>query len=132
MNAEIILIITLSIILLISPFISTALKLPISMVEILLGSIASALGLLYENELFKLLAEVGFLYLMLLAGMEVNLKELFQMDKSLLLLNQFPQSYIYKNHASSEYPGIISPQFLFELMTVNLLTEIPPQQSYNW
>jgi Kef-type K+ transport system membrane component KefB len=84
MNAEIILIITLSIILLISPFISTALKLPISMVEILLGSIASALGLLYENELFKLLAEVGFLYLMLLAGMEVNLKELLKLDRKLV------------------------------------------------
>jgi len=84
MNAEIILIITLSIILLISPFISTALKLPISMVEILLGSIAAALGLLHENELFKLLAEVGFLYLMLLAGMEVNLKELLKLDRKLV------------------------------------------------
>jgi Kef-type K+ transport system membrane component KefB len=84
MNAEIILIITLSVILLISPFISSALKLPISMVEILLGSIAAAFGLLHENELFKLLAEVGFLYLMLLAGMEVNLKELLKLDRKLI------------------------------------------------
>ncbi len=84
MNADITLIITLSIILLISPFLSTALKLPISMVEILLGSFASAIGFLHENELFKLLAEVGFLYLMLLAGMEVNLKELLKLDKKII------------------------------------------------
>jgi Kef-type K+ transport system membrane component KefB len=84
MNAEIVLIITLSVILLISPFISNALKLPISMVEIMLGMIAGSIGLLHENHMFELLAEVGFLYLMLLAGMEVNLKELIKLPKSFL------------------------------------------------
>ena len=83
MSAEIILIITLSIILLISPFISNVLKLPIAMVEITLGAIAGAFGLLHHNEMFNLLAEVGFLYLMLLAGMEVNLKELLKLNKSI-------------------------------------------------
>ena len=85
MNAEIVIILTLSIILLISPFISNVLKLPISIVEIALGSLASFLGFLHENELFKILAEVGFLYLMLLAGMEVNLKELIKMEKSIFI-----------------------------------------------
>jgi len=84
MSAEIILIITLSIILLISPFLSNLLKLPISMIEITLGSIAAASGLLHENHLFDLLAEFGFLYLMLLAGMEVNLKDLIKLDKRLI------------------------------------------------
>ncbi len=83
MNADIVLIITLSVILLISPFISNFLKLPISMVEITLGSIAAAFGFLHDNESFKLLAEVGFLYLMLLAGMEVNLKELLKLEKEI-------------------------------------------------
>jgi len=82
MNAEF-LIISLSIILLISPFLSNSLKLPISMVEITLGAVFSAVGLIHHNEMFNLLAEVGFLYLMLLAGMEVNLNELFKMEKSL-------------------------------------------------
>ncbi|WP_456480540.1 cation:proton antiporter [Nautilia sp.] len=81
MNAEI-LIISLSVILLVSPFLSNMLKLPISMVEITLGAFFSAIGLIHHNEMFNLLAEVGFLYLMLLAGMEVNLKELFKMEKS--------------------------------------------------
>ena len=85
MSAEIVMIVTLSIILLISPFISNMLKLPISMVEITLGAIAAGLGLLHHNEMFSLLAEVGFLYLMLLAGMEVNLKELLKLDKSVFL-----------------------------------------------
>ncbi|MEO1923999.1 MAG: cation:proton antiporter [Nautiliaceae bacterium] len=83
MNADIVLIITLSVILLISPFISNFLKLPISMVEITLGSVAAAFGFLHDNESFKLLAEVGFLYLMLLAGMEVNLKELLKLEKEI-------------------------------------------------
>ena len=85
MNAEIVIILTLSVILLISPFISNMLKLPISIVEIALGTIASSLGFLHENELFNILAEVGFLYLMLLAGMEVNLKDLLKMEKSIFI-----------------------------------------------
>ena len=85
MSAEIILIITLSIILLVSPFISNLLNLPIAVVEIILGSIAGAFGLLHDNEMFNLLAEVGFLYLMLLAGMEVNLKEILKIDKVIFI-----------------------------------------------
>ncbi len=85
MNAEIVLILTLAIILLISPFVSNILKLPVSIVEIVLGSLANAFGLLHNNEMFKILAEVGFLYLMLLAGMEVNLKELLKMGKNLFI-----------------------------------------------
>jgi len=82
MSAEI-LIISLSVILLVSPFLSNMLKLPISMVEITLGAVFSAVGLIHHNEMFNLLAEVGFLYLMLLAGMEVNLKDLFKMEKDI-------------------------------------------------
>jgi len=84
MSAEIVLLITLSLILLVSPFLSNLLKLPISMIEITLGSLAASSGLLHENHLFSLLAEVGFLYLMLLAGMEVNLKELIKIDRDIL------------------------------------------------
>jgi len=84
MNAEVTLLIVLSLILLVSPFLSNLLKLPISMIEITLGSVASVLGLLHNNHIFELLSEVGFLYLMLLAGMEVNLKELIKIDRDIL------------------------------------------------
>ena len=83
MSAEVLLIISLSVILLISPFLSNLLKLPISIVEISLGAIFSAFHLIPHHKMFNVIAEVGFLYLMLLAGMEVNLKELLNMGKAL-------------------------------------------------
>ena len=85
MSADFILIFTLSGILLISPFLSNLLKLPIAMVEITLGAVGEVLGLFHHNEMFNVLAEVGFLYLMLLAGMEVNLRELLKLDKSVFI-----------------------------------------------
>ncbi|WP_457564236.1 cation:proton antiporter, partial [Caminibacter sp.] len=85
MHAEfenIILMISLSIALLISPFISNKLKFPISVVEITLGIILGAFHFVNpHNEYFKLMAEGGFLFLMLLAGMEVNLKDLFKIER---------------------------------------------------
>ncbi len=85
MNAEIVLIFTLAGILLVSPFLSNLLKLPIAMVEITLGAVAKLFGLLHHNEMFSVLAEVGFLYLMLLAGMEVNLRTILKLDKSVFI-----------------------------------------------
>jgi Kef-type K+ transport system membrane component KefB len=76
MHAEFILIISLALIILFSPFISNMFRFPISAVEIILGAVFGFMGFLPENELFNLLAETGFLYLMLLAGMEINLKEM--------------------------------------------------------
>jgi len=83
---ELELIIIISILLLIAPFISNVLKLPIAVVEILMGAVIGSSGLLHESHLFELLAEVGFLYLMFLAGMEVNLKELIKIDKNIFIL----------------------------------------------
>ncbi|MFZ2890144.1 cation:proton antiporter, partial [Sulfuricurvum sp.] len=77
-------IITLSLLVMLSPFLSRVTKIPVVVVEILLGSLAGYFGLLVENELFKIIAKVGFLYLMFLAGMEVNLKA-FGFEKSSLL-----------------------------------------------
>jgi len=83
---EVQLIIIISVLLLIAPFISNILKLPIAVVEISMGAIVGSLGLFHDSHLFTLLAEVGFLYLMFLAGMEVNLKELIKIDKKIFLL----------------------------------------------
>jgi len=85
MHAEFILIISLSLIILFSPFISNFFRLPISAVEIILGAIFGFSGLIEENEMFNLLAETGFLYLMLLAGMEINLKEMFNLPKKVFI-----------------------------------------------
>lgn len=77
-------IITLSMLVLLSPFLSRITRIPVVVIEIMLGSVAGYCGFLIENELFKIIAKVGFLYLMFLAGMEVNLKAFGFDNKSLL------------------------------------------------
>jgi Kef-type K+ transport system membrane component KefB len=84
--SEIELIVIISVLLLIAPFVSNILKLPIAVVEIIMGSLVGTFGLLHESHMFELLAEVGFLYLMFLAGMEVNLKQFIKIDKKIFLL----------------------------------------------
>ena len=57
------------------PVFSKITRLPIVVVEILLGSIAVWFGFLdTNNDVFKYLAKIGFFYLMFLAGLEINLK----------------------------------------------------------
>ncbi|SFV70796.1 NA+/H+ antiporter (napA), putative [hydrothermal vent metagenome] len=67
-----------------SPYIARGLRLPIPSVEIMLGSIVAYFGLIGHHEYFELIAEVGFLYLMFLAGMEVNLKQLLNSPKYII------------------------------------------------
>jgi Kef-type K+ transport system membrane component KefB len=92
---EIELIVIISVLLLIAPFVSNILKLPIAVVEIIMGSLVGTFGLLHESHLFELLAEVGFLYLMFLAGMEVNLKEFVKIDKKIFLLGGVFLSFLF-------------------------------------
>jgi len=84
MSNELSIIFTLSFIIFISPYISNILKIPTTPIEIVLGSIATTVGFLGYNHQFELIAEVGFYYLMFLAGTEVNLKELRDKSKELL------------------------------------------------
>jgi Kef-type K+ transport system membrane component KefB len=60
------------------------LRLPIPAVEIILGALFASFGLIGENQYFDLIAEVGFLYLMFLAGMEVDLKQLIRSSSSVI------------------------------------------------
>ena len=75
-------ILAVSLILVLSPHLSKFLKLPTAPIEILLGSCIALLGLVeIKNANFWLIAHVGFLYLMFLAGLEVNLRSIFKMPK---------------------------------------------------
>lgn len=78
------LIITLSLIIIFSPFFAKHYKFPTTPVEILLGALFGYVGLLHHNDYFELVAEVGFLYLMFIAGTEVNLKKVLRTDPSLM------------------------------------------------
>jgi len=67
-----------------SPFIAKALRTPTPPVEIILGSILAYYGILGESQYFDLVAEIGFLYLMFLAGLEVNLKQIVTSSRLLI------------------------------------------------
>ncbi len=84
MPAEITLLLILSLIIWGAPFIAKLLRMPTTPVEIILGSVLAFMGLIHHHEYFDIVAEVGFLYLMFLAGMEVDLKQITKSPKSLI------------------------------------------------
>jgi Kef-type K+ transport system membrane component KefB len=81
MGSEVSIIITLSVIIALSPYLSKLLIIPTTPIEIVLGSLGAYFGFLHLNHLFELIAEVGFFYLMFLAGTEVNIKSLLRLDR---------------------------------------------------
>jgi len=89
-HENIIMMITISIIIISTPYFSRLIRLPLTPVEIALGSLAGYFGFIHHNEIFKLISEVGFLYLMFLAGTEVDLRVFKNMRLKLL-----KQSIIY-------------------------------------
>ncbi|SFV90313.1 NA+/H+ antiporter (napA), putative [hydrothermal vent metagenome] len=83
-ESNITLILTLSLLIWGSPFVAKILRMPIPAIEIILGSLFSYIGFIEHNQYFDLIAEVGFLYLMFLAGMEVDLKQLTRSSSDML------------------------------------------------
>ncbi len=75
MQSSIAIVMALSFFIAISPFVSKTLRMPIVVVEMLLGVLGGYYGVLWHNEYFYIIAKVGFLFLMFLAGSEVSLKE---------------------------------------------------------
>ncbi len=83
-SANIILIVSVALIVLLSPFFAKILRLPTTPIEILLGSLLGYFGFIHEEDIFKVLSEFGFLYLMFIAGTEINLKKFIKIPKDLL------------------------------------------------
>ncbi len=81
---ELTILVTISIIIFLSPFFSKLLRIPIAPIEIVLGALAGYFGFLKEYHLFEVIAEVGFFYLMFLAGTHVDLKDFIKIDKKTL------------------------------------------------
>ena len=84
MSENVILIITISLIIVLSPFFAKLLKLPTTPIEIIFGSIFGYIGFLHEEHLFDIVAELGFLYLMFIAGTEINLKNTLKTPKDMI------------------------------------------------
>ncbi len=82
---NIVIIFAISVFITVSPFISKFTKIPVSVVEMLLGSYAAYIGIIGESSALEVIAKVGFLYLMFLAGMEVDLKSFLSLDRSFVL-----------------------------------------------
>jgi len=115
MASEISIIITLSLIILLSPFLSKFVKIPTTPLEIIVGSIAGYFGFISsDNHFFELVAEFGFLYLMFLAGVEVNLKKLLKIDKDLF---QKGLAYIFVLFLTS-----VSITYAFDLAKIFAIT----------
>jgi Kef-type K+ transport system membrane component KefB len=75
-------------ILFLSPFFSKILKLPTIVIEIILGMTFGFYGLIsQQNEILHIMSEAGFLYLMFLAGMEVDFKKITKISPSDLQLS---------------------------------------------
>lgn len=73
-----------AILIFIAPMINRLTKLPVVVIEILLGALALNVGLLEETDAFKEISHIGFLFLMFLAGIEVDIKSFKQMGISFL------------------------------------------------
>ena len=84
MAQEISIIISISMIIFLSPLISKVTKIPTIPIEIVLGAIVAYLSFTQDHVLFELVAELGFLYLMFLAGLEVDLKKIINSDPKVL------------------------------------------------
>jgi len=84
MTEEILIIITISLIIFSSPLISKFIKLPTITIEIMLGALAAYFAFITEHAVLELVAELGFLYLMFLAGLEVDLKKLINISNTIL------------------------------------------------
>lgn len=74
----------ISVLVFVAPMINNLIKIPVVIVEILLGALAINSGIIIESNSVKEVAQIGFLFLMFLAGMEVDLKSFKAMGKNFL------------------------------------------------
>ncbi|MFW5607177.1 MAG: cation:proton antiporter [Campylobacter hyointestinalis] len=123
---ELSILLVLAFIIFISPYFSKISKIPIAPIEIILGILFGFFGFIPQSELFRIVAEVGFFYLMFLAGTEIDLKSFFKIEKSAikLVLSYIAILYILAGLLSI----LISPAFLVvivvPLMSVGILSTL--------
>lgn len=67
-----------------APLINNVTRIPLVVVEILLGALAINTGMVIESENVKEIAHIGFLFLMFLAGIEVDIKSFRILGKDFL------------------------------------------------
>jgi Kef-type K+ transport system membrane component KefB len=120
MSNEISIIITLSIIIFSSPLLSKITRIPTIPLEIFLGSVAVSIGMIQENYIFTLVAELGFLYLMFLAGLEVDLKRLLKVSPALLKKGLIYSTLLYAFAAIFTLSFSLSNIFIVTLPLISI------------
>lgn len=123
MSEHIALIITLSAILTLSPFLSKVTRFPTTVIEVVLGSLAAYIGFLHQNTFFEIIAEVGFLYLMFLAGLEINVKELLKIPRDILQMGLVYLFLLYMFSTLAHFLLHISAMFvlIFSLISIGVV-----------
>lgn len=121
---EVLILITISFIIFASPHISTLIKVPIAPTEILLGIIFGTFGFLSPNDFFQNIADIGFYYLMFLAGTEVDLKVFIKTDKNILKNSAFFLVFLYTLSLIAIYTFNLSDIFIVILpvMSIGILS----------
>lgn len=80
-----IVIISIAVFILFSPVFSKLFNVPVVVIEIFLGMVGGYLGLIYDDGALQTVAHFGFLYLMFLAGLEINIRLLQNIKDKMLL-----------------------------------------------
>jgi Kef-type K+ transport system membrane component KefB len=81
---DVTLILTVSLIVIFSPFFAKIFKLPTTPIEIIFGAFLGYVGLIHQQHLFDIVAKFGFLYLMFIAGTEIDLKKVLKTPMRLM------------------------------------------------
>lgn len=126
MTEEILIIISISLIIFISPLISRIVKLPTITIEITLGALAAYLAFITEHAILELVAELGFLYLMFLAGLEVDLKKIVNMSSTILKKSIFYNIILFSLSAIITFYLDLGHIFIiiFPLISIGLLAAL--------
>ncbi|WP_104748980.1 cation:proton antiporter [Helicobacter cetorum] len=73
MNAEFLVFSLITLLIVLAPYVARISRLPVTVVEILFGAFGSYIGLVKHTKGFEMMAEIGFLFLMFLCGLEVEI-----------------------------------------------------------
>lgn len=120
MSDEILIIISISLIIFSSPLISKFLKLPTITIEIILGALAAYFAFIVEHAVLELVAELGFLYLMFLAGLEVDLKKLVNISSTIFRKSIFYNVILFSSSAFIAMYFDLGLIFIFVLPLISI------------
>ncbi len=126
MSANITLIVSVALVVLLSPFFAKILRLPTTPIEIVLGSILGYFGFIHDEKIFHVLSEFGFLYLMFIAGTEINLKKFLKTPKTILKRVFFYLLILYAFSISFSLYFVLGKVFmvLLPLISVGLVATL--------